>query len=344
MTLHSARTLTISREESTQLLREHYGMEVVGYSPLNSELSTIAGVDLADGSLRVFRASASSPQESMLAKWRFGASDSMNGVGIPTGRSVPALSGEIVVDVETTAGPATLHVEEWLDGVMLSAALPTAFLMRTVGEVAARVSRALSNWPAPPFEVAHPWELARTVETIEATVGSVTDPEARELIEQALSRFASTVSPRLADLPHQVVHHDLHDSNILVDAAMREVTGVLDFGDMVWGPRIADLAIPGTHAARSSLDPMGAFLQVAEGWARVCPLEPEEIDLVFTAGLGRLAVNLSVWTDRARTERAEYALARSARTMKALKRLLAADEGVVQAELHRRLGLTRTRA
>jgi Ser/Thr protein kinase RdoA (MazF antagonist) len=334
----SPRTLTIPRSESTRLLREHYGIEAVGLTPLHSELSTVVGVDLADGTRRVFRASASSPRELVLAHWRIGAADRLDDSGIPTGRSVPALSGEKVVEAETSDGPAALHVGEWLDGFMLSAALPTPFLMRAVGEAAARVSAGLADWPAPPAEVAHPWELLRTVETIQATVHSVTDPAARRLVDEALARFTATVEPRLADLPHQVVHHDLHDSNILVDTASERVTGVLDFGDMVWGPRIADLAIPGTHGARSSLDPTSAFIEVAEGWGRVSALEPEEIDLVFTAGLGRLAVTLSVWTDRANTERAEYARARSARTAKTLRRLLAADEATVRAELHRRLG------
>ena len=171
------RTLTVPRRETTRLLREYYGIDAVGLTPLHSELSTVARVDLADGSRRAFRASASSPQDLQLGHWRIGAADHLDTLGIATGRTVPTLSGEDVVEVETSAGLATLHVGEWLDGFMLSAALPTPFLMRTVGEVAARVSAGLADWPAPPADVEHPWELVNTVETIESTMGSITDQE-----------------------------------------------------------------------------------------------------------------------------------------------------------------------
>ena len=335
-------TLSVSHDEVARLLHEHYGLEPVRLTAMQSELSTVSRVDLAPSGERrrslVFRASCGTPEELEAARWRIGAADHLAARGVPTGRTVPASDGSPIVSVELDAGPVVLHVGEWLDGVMLDSATPTSALMRSVGRVAGEVSAGLASWPAPPVELGHPWELTRTLETIAATIGSITDPGTRALLDEAVERFSSRVEPRLATLPRSVVHHDLHDSNLLVDAAAERVSGVLDFGDMVAGPRIADLAVPATHAGRAAEDPVDAFLLVAEGWGRTVPLDEEEIEVVFDAGLGRIAVNLSVWTDRAQSDRADYARARSARSERTLRLLLAADRQRVHEGLQQRLG------
>ncbi|MFC6234061.1 phosphotransferase, partial [Leucobacter soli] len=326
-------TLSISHDESAHLLREHYGVDPVRLTAMHSELSTVARVDLADDRSLVFRASCGTPEELEAARWRIGAMDHLAARGVPTGRTVPSADGSPIVSVELDAGPAILHVGEWLDGVMLDSAKPTPALMRSVGRVAGEVSAGLASWPAPPVDVGHPWELTRTLETVASTIVSVTDPATRAVLDAAVERFASVVAPVLPTLPRSVVHHDLHDSNLLVDTGAERISGVLDFGDMVFGPRIADLAVPAMHAGRAAEDPAEAFLLVAEGWGRAgqfentVQLEEDEIAVVFDAGLGRLAVNLSVWTDRARSDRADYARARSSRTERTLRLLLDADRG-----------------
>lgn len=342
MNAATPQTLSISPEESARLLREHYGLEPVRLTAMHSELSTIARVDLESGEGRrasvVFRASRGTPDELAVAKWRIGAMDHLSACGVPTGRTVPATDGSRIVSVESEAGPTILHVSHWLDGATLDSADPTPALMRSAGRVAGEVSAGLAAWPAPPVEVGHPWELTRTMETLASTINSVTDPSTRAVLDAAVERFATVVEPRLATLPRSVVHHDLHDSNLLVDTAAERISGVLDFGDMVFGPRIADLAVPATHAGRAAEDPVEVFLLVAEGWGRAVPLDDDEIAVVFDAGLGRLAVNLSVWTDRAQSDRAEYARARSARTERTLRLLLAADRQRVLEGLQQRLG------
>lgn len=327
-------TLTLAHEESARLLRAHYGLTRARLTAMHSELSTVARVDLEGAGSLAFRASRHTPEEFELAKWRIGAMDHLRALGVPVGGTVPALDGSRTPVVETTDGPAILHVGEWLDGVMLDSVPPTVELMRSVGRTAGAVSAGLADWREPPAEIGHPWELTRTLETVRSTLHSVTEPATRALLDEAIGRFEAAVAPRLPMLPRCVVHHDLHDSNLLVDIAAERISGVLDFGDMVVGPRIADLAIPAAHAGRAGDDPVSAFLQVAEGWGHAVRLTEEEIDVVYDAGIGRLAVNLCIWTDRASTDRAAYARARSARTERTLRLLLNADMPRVREHLH----------
>ncbi|GAA1936976.1 hypothetical protein GCM10009689_16780 [Brevibacterium antiquum] len=116
------------------------------------------------------------------------------------------------------------------------------------------------------------------------------------------------------------------------------MTGVLDFGDMVWGPRIAELAVPAAYASRGAAQPVEAFIQVAEGWGSSIDLQAEEIDLLLEAAIGRLAVNLAVWTARGQSERGGYALSRSKGTERVLREFLCVDADALRRELRRILG------
>ena len=56
------------------------------------------------------------------------------------------------------------------------------------------------------------------------------DERRRALVEPVFARFAAL---DLVALPHQVIHNDANEHNVLVgeDGA---VTGLIDFGDLVW--------------------------------------------------------------------------------------------------------------
>ena len=47
---------------------------------------------------------------------------------------------------------------------------------------------------------------------------------------------------RLKTVPQGVIHADLHDENVVFDAAEQQVAAVLDFDDAFYGPLIADVA------------------------------------------------------------------------------------------------------
>lgn len=66
-------------------------------------------------------------------------------------------------------------------------------------------------------------------------------------------------------------------------------------------------------------------------------LTDDEIEVVLDAGIGRLAVNATVWASRRHSARDAYAQARSAASNAAVGALLTADRTVVQAGLRERL-------
>lgn len=331
----SPQSLSLSDGDVAELLDRWYGLTPIELTPMQSELSTVSRVRLGDGRCFAFKALHRTERDFAIAEWRIDAMRRLDALGIPAGATVLSRSGAPLQEATSAHGPIMVHLGAWLPGRPLEEVAATETVMRSVGTTGARVQAALSNAPMPPAFIDHPWELTRTAETIAGTRELITDRAARELVDAAASRFLGRVEPVLASLPHGVVHHDLHDSNLLIDPVTEAVTGVLDFGDMVWGPRIAELAIAAGYGGRAAADPVTAFLQIVRGWGAVAPLTADEAEVVFDAAIGRLAVNLSVWQARSDSERGEYALARSARTVRTLEAFLAADRGEVVSQVRK---------
>ncbi|MEE4417602.1 phosphotransferase, partial [Klebsiella pneumoniae] len=68
--------------------------------------------------------------------------------------------------------------------------------------------------------------------------------ERRKLVSDVLAEFARTVPGVRSSLKTQIIHNDFNLHNILVDPAEPlEIAGIIDFGDMVFAPRVNDLAV-----------------------------------------------------------------------------------------------------
>jgi hydroxylysine kinase len=157
------------------------------------------------------------------------------------------------------------------------------------------------------------------------------------LVGRAADAFAADVTPVLASLPRAVVHHDLHEANLLVGSVdgQQRIVGVIDFGDMVWGLRAAELAVAAGYSARLTADPLDGFLAVVAGWGSHLPLDDAELDVLLPLARTRLAVNVAIWSARSATTRSSYAAARSAGSTRALRALLDAEDGAVAEEIRR---------
>src|SRR6202012_1825080 len=136
------------------LLAEHYGLRPRSVTRLESELSTVCRVG-GTGSELVLKASAYSPDTLAATRWRADAMERVRRSGVPVGRTVPGLDGELVPLAATRDGAAVLQLIDWLDGVPLMSVAPDRRMLQSVGDTAARVARALADHPAPPVPVSH---------------------------------------------------------------------------------------------------------------------------------------------------------------------------------------------
>ena len=171
---------------------------------------------------------------------------------------------------------------------------------RSLGQFLARLDRALCH----PDDLTDDtgelspsvseWNLECAGEVVTAHLGAVLDSGRRALIARWLARFSSEVAPGLAALPRQLIHGDANDHNLLTDAAGVSVTGIIDFGDAMVGPRIAELAIAIAYAVQREFDALTCAATAVAGYCAETPLTDAELAALPTLVAMRLATTVTL--------------------------------------------------
>jgi len=138
----------------------------------------------------------------------------------------------------------------------------------------------------------------------------------------------------LPSLRAQVIHNDFNPHNVLVDAiADDRIAGVIDFGDVVRSPLVQDLAVAAAYQIGASGHPLQGAADMAASFHAVCPLLPEEIELLPDMIAARLALTIAVssWRAARHPDNADYILRNQATAWNGLQRLqeISRDNAIV---------------
>lgn len=223
---------------------------------------------------------------------------------VPVARLVPAQDGGLWQ--ETPAG--LLRVFSWLEGEPLHALPRSPALAAAGGGALARLTAALAGYAHPAADHVLLWDI-KQLPRLAPLLPAIADPGTRAGAEAFVADFAARIAPRLAGLPAQVCHADFNPWNLLADAATAQVTGILDFGDMVRTPRVCDLAV----AASYQIDPgapLPGLVAFVGGYSAILPLRPEETELLFDLITARMITTLAIagWRAARQPENAAYIL------------------------------------
>ncbi|NBT54825.1 MAG: hypothetical protein EBT05_08055 [Betaproteobacteria bacterium] len=102
-------------------------------------------------------------------------------------------------------------------------------------------------------------------------------------------------------LPQQFLHNDFNPYNLLVHPANPDqVCGVLDFGDMLHGPRVFDVAVAASYQCHAQGQPsIDSLLEFMQGYQQANPLSSQELRLVPLLAAVRCAITLCITEQRA---------------------------------------------
>ena len=150
-----------------------------------------------------------------------------------------------------------LRLLSWVEGEPLSERRPlSGALMASLGRLLGKMDEALCGLEAPAGLPPLMWDLQR-LGGLRELVRHVPDAPVAAMTTAALDRLEEEVFPALAALPRQVIHNDANPFNVL--ARGEQISGILDFGDLVVGSRVQELAV----AASYYLDPDPVAAMVA---------------------------------------------------------------------------------
>lgn len=217
-------------------------------------------------------------------------------VAVP--KIIPTLDG---AGVATISQGHLAYLVGWIDGKPLGDSKPhTRTLLREIGRLAARIDGTLSGFDQIGPLIESPWDLLKSHEVVDSLVDGIARPERRDLVLRIRDSFVESVLERCANLPHQVVHNDLNDYNLLVQVGHKalQLSGVLDVGDAHHSVRVADPVIAAGYAALHWEDPIGAAAEVAGGYNDILPLSEEEIAVFLPLMAMRLCASVCVSAHR----------------------------------------------
>lgn len=219
----------------------------------------------------------------------------MMDAALPVPRVKHTLAGEAYTRVPDAAGtPHIVRALAFQPGTVMDGIDPSPGLLRDVGGTLARLNLALGNFFHPGGGQKIVWDL-RSIGQMRAHAALIAPAAARVMMEGVLDRFLAYM-PVLARLRHQMVHNDLHPGNLLVDDDAQRVSGLLDFGDMIHGPLIFDLAATAAETV-GGMEAIDYAANVVAGYHAVLPLRPEEFDALYEAIIARhaLAATIHAW-------------------------------------------------
>lgn len=230
---------------------------------------------------------------------------------LASARSVATRHGEVFASLTVGSRQHLARVLTFVEGVPLAEVNPhTDELRHSVGAVVAQVGAAIARVAVDPPSAEFAWDLTRGDATIAARLGHVTDPARRALVERAQAAFAAALASHGRALPVVTLHNDANDHNVLVSAVRpgrdaartRRAIGLIDFGDMVAGPRVFEVAIAAAYASVSAPDPLAASAAVVAGYHATTPLSASEIACVWPALRARLSLSVCVAATQRRAE------------------------------------------
>ena len=176
------------------------------------------------------------------------------------------------------------RIVTYLPGVPLAEIRPhTPGLLRDLGQKLGQLTRALADFDHPAVHRDFHWDLANGNRVVNEYASLIEDADLRELVLKCRFEPAS-------ELRRSVIHGDANDYNVLVDPESMTVSGLIDFGDMVYSYTVGDLAIAIAYVVLGEGDPR----EVIAGYMSEFGLLDEEREALWPLVRLRLAMSVCI--------------------------------------------------
>lgn len=236
----SARFSQLDPEFLTEALGTFWGITEFTYSAFGSERDDTLKISSRDGDYVV---KIAHPQDDgdriqrQLSLMRFVAEGHLP---FATQAPIATLSGENIALIEGRIA----HLLPFLPGMPIRHQPLDEEGVLGVGRAVWKLQQRMVAYPDS-YDTEHPWALPSLGFAV-SRLDNVEPGHIRQGCEKIIYKAIDSTLPRIRKLPHHPTHNDAHTDNVLV--AGQTVVGLVDWGDSVSQPHVADLAVAASYA------------------------------------------------------------------------------------------------
>ncbi len=162
-----------------------------------------------------------------------------------------------------------------------------------LGSLGGRLARSLADFRHPGLDRDLQWDLRRAQPVVHHLLFAVENADRKGRILNAVDRAAARLEPLAASLRLQAIHHDVTDDNVVCrpnESGQLVPFGVIDFGDIVHGWLVADLAVTCASLLHHADGDPFVILPAVAAFHSVCPLTEPELRALWPLIVARAAV------------------------------------------------------
>lgn len=289
----------VTDEAVVTLVREHYGLAVAvvrltGERDENFKLTTPEGEEYV---LKIANA-RESPAATELQTAALLHLEQVD-PRIPCPRVLRTRAGQAGFLFRDANGVGhSAHILSYLPGRLLCDAVPSRAQREACGRLAGQLACALGSFTQAGAHREVLWDV-RHVRKLAGILEELATLPCQSLARTFLAQAVPRIEAGLEGVRQQVVHNDLNRRNILVDPAEQaRITGVIDFGDMVYTALIADVAVGCAELIPEDCSDVACANECVSdflrGYQAAMPLLEREVDMLSALVAVRLFTNVVV--------------------------------------------------
>jgi len=178
----------------------------------------------------------------------------------------------------------------YVEGKFLAEAKHSIELFQSIGKLLAQMDKILLDFYHPAIGARQlDWDLQHCLNN-QKYIKFIETPQQRKLVDYFFLQFSEIVLPEIPKLRRCVIHSDANDWNLLV--RNDQISGIIDFGDMVYSSLINELAIAITYATLGKSKPAEWACHIIKAYNEILPLEKKEIKLLYYLIAARLCTSV----------------------------------------------------
>lgn len=215
-----------------------------------------------------------------------------------------------------------------------------------LGKQLGKLDCLLTEFDHPALHRDFHWDLAKAPEVIAQYSELIQNQEIRHQVRLLEKRFETYAKPHLSELRQSLIHNDANDYNLMVGGKAdlysqnQSLTGLIDYGDMVYSHTVNELAIAIAYALLDKTELLNTALPIVKGYHQENPLTETELEVLFPLIGLRLCASASLAAhQQAQRPDDAYLGISQAPIKKTLPRLLELHPKFVEASFRQACGL-----